>query len=473
MLDGKASRDAVIVAIGPLGAALSSMVLTVLMSWNFAPAVLGALAILELVALFFVMICTLGLDQAYVREYATSRDRQALFAAAVTVPVVIGAAVALVLSFMLPRLGVRILSEAGSAGIVFAAIYAFAALLIRMLSVTLRMSGSPAIFSALQVAQRGATVAILAVVLLVSKDGGPKTAIACYVAGALVSVALHFAACRTEVRHAARHLVDTALFRSLLRYGFPVVFAASLYVLLSSADRLSLAFFGTGTELGRYAVALSIAGAVNIFTSIFSVIWAPMIYRNEELARDEKIIRPYLETVTCLTFISGGGVAAVAWFLPMIFPRDYAEVAFFVPACMALPLLYVLAEAFGIGIGVSRRMVFAAGASGISALTALIVCGLLVPGYGARGASFGVLVGAYCFLILRTEFGAVLWYRLPSRSMYLVAGLYFVGCVGSLFGGDRLGSFYPLCWIGFVLACGLMFHQRIAAGVTMLRLRLG
>ena len=67
MLDGKASRDAVIVAIGPLGAALSSMVLTVLMSWNFAPAVLGALAILELVALFFVMICTLGLDQAYVR----------------------------------------------------------------------------------------------------------------------------------------------------------------------------------------------------------------------------------------------------------------------------------------------------------------------------------------------------------------------------------------------------------------------
>lgn len=472
MLDGKAARDTAVVAIGPLGAAMASMALTLIMSWNFAPAILGGLAILELVALFFVMTFTLGLDQAYVREYAQVDDRFRLFASAMVVPIAVGSVVAIALALVLPRLGVTILTEAGDDGVVLAAIYGLAALVIRMLSINLRMGGPPATFSMLQVVQRGATVMILALTLVFSEGRGLRTAMICYVAGALVSVGLHLAASRTAIRHAASHPVDMALFRSLLRYGIPVVFAASLYVLLSSADRIALAFFDTKSELGRYAVALSIAGTINIFTSVFSIIWAPMVYRNEERARDQSVIRPYLETVTLLTFVSAGGVAAAAWFLPVIFPSDYADVAFFVPACMALPLLYILAEAFGIGIGVSRRMIFATVASGVSAAAALGVCSLLVPGYGARGAAFGVLIGAYCFLILRTEMGAALWYRLPSRSMYLAAGLYLIGCIGSLFGGDRLGSLYPMCWIGFALACGVLFHQRIAAGVTMLRARI-
>jgi len=461
-------RDIVVISAGPLGSALFSIVLIFIVSWNFAPEVLGVLAILELVALLFVMIFTLGLDQAYVREFAGAPDKFSLFAAAFRVPALFALGAAVVLPLLLPAIGVNFLPEAGDLGTAIAIGYGLAALAIRMLSVALRMGAAPSIFAGLQIAQRGGTVLILALFLSLSPTRNLSDVMLCYLGGAFLSVLLHAVFCSREVRYALAHRIDAQLFRSLLRFGLPAAAAAFLYALLSSSDRLSLAFFGSNRDLGIYAVALSIAGSINIFTSVFAVIWAPLMYKNEDRARDISVVEPYLDIVALLTFLAAGAVSTLSWFLPTFFPADYLGVAYFVPACMALPLLYILSEAFGIGIGVSRRMGFATLASAASAAAALGTSFLLVPAYGAAGAAFGVLIGALCFLIARTEIGALLWYRLPSAKMYLATMLYFLGCAISLLWASALGMFFPLYWVAFSAFCLLLFRHRIGLIMSMM-----
>jgi O-antigen/teichoic acid export membrane protein len=469
----KTVGDALTISAGPLGAALSSIVLTLVLSWHFAPEVLGVLAVLELVALFFVMTFTLGLDQAYVREFAAASDKTSLFAATTRLPVFWGTAAAAVAMAVLPTIDVAIVPQVGQAGTAIALAYGLAALFLRMLSVYLRMGGSPIVFAALQTAQRGTTVVLVGLILTLSPGRDMMTAMLCYLGGALVSVALHLFFCRADVTRVFEEPVPRSTISALLRFGIPSAIAALLYALLASSDRISLALFGNDRDLGVYVVALSIAGSVTVFTSLFAILWAPLVYKNEDRARDPAQISPYLDIVTLLTFLAAAFVAFLSWFLPILFPADYAGIAAYVPACMAVPLFYILSEAFGIGIGVSRRMGFATLASAIGAAISIGLSVLLVPDHGAKGAACGILAGALGFLIARTEFGASLWYRLPSRKMYLATFAYVAGCAGSLFWSDQLGHLLLISWIAFALYCLLLFRQRIVMTISLARQAIG
>ncbi len=469
MLRGSGGLGAIVIAAGPLGSAAFSIVLTFVISWNFVPEIVGLLAILELVALFFVMVFTLGLDQAYVREHAGANDTAILFMAAILAPVVLAMASAVTAAIVLSTLHVAILPNLGWTGTAIALLYGVSSLVIRMLSTSLRMSAVPQLFAALQMVQRGVALACLVSTLSMTATRSPLVVLICYMAGALSSVVLHLVACRRQVVAAIANRFPLPLFKSLLAFGLPAAVSAFLYALLSSSDRIAMAFFGTARDLGIYAVALSIAGSVTIFTSIFTIIWAPFVYGNEARAKDAAVIQPYLDIATLLTFLAGGAIATIAWFFPYIFPKDYSGVAYLVPACMALPLLYVLSEAFGIGIGVSRRMGYAMLASATSAAVAFSVSFLLVPGLGAKGAAAGILAGSLCFLVTRTEIAALLWYRLPSLRMYALAIVYVIGAAVSLSSGARLGVFFPLYWAAFCVGCLVVFHHRLVVGLGLMK----
>jgi O-antigen/teichoic acid export membrane protein len=469
MRRGSGGLGAIIIAAGPLGSALFSIVLTFIISWNFVPEIVGLLAILELVALFFVMVFTLGLDQAYVREHAGADDTLMLFAAAIVVPILLATASAMTAAIVLSTLHVAILPNIGWTGTAIALFYGVSSLVIRMLSTSLRMSAAPQLFAVLQVVQRGVALVCLVSTLSITTTRSPLIVLTCYMTGAFASVVLHLVACRREVGAALANRFPVPLFKSLLAFGLPAAVSAFLYALLSSSDRIAMAFFGTARDLGIYAVALSIAGSVTIFTSIFAIVWAPFIYGNETRARNAEVIRPYLDIATLLTFLAGGAIATIAWFFPYIFPKDYSGVAYLVPACMALPLLYILAETFGIGIGVSRRMGYATLASGISAAVAFSVSFLLVPGLGAKGAAAGILAGSLCFLVVRTEISAILWYRLPSLRMYALAIVYGIGAAVSLSSGAGLGVFFPLYWAAFCIGCLIVFQHRLAGCLALMK----
>jgi O-antigen/teichoic acid export membrane protein len=462
MFKSRRINDLLVISAGPLGSAVASIVLVFMLSWFFGPETLGLVAIMELVALFFVMMFTFGFDQAYVREFATAADKNRLFASAMTLPMILCAVAALSLAAILPAVNQPLLPGIGVSGTGIAIAYGAAALILRLLSTSARMSKSPAAFAALQLAQRSITVLALIICLLLMDTRDATTVLLCYLAGSWTSVVLHLAVCRKEVGHMLIGAIDRTLLASLFRFGWPTAIAAILYALLSSADRLSLAFFGTSRDLGIYMVAVSVAGAVSIFTIVFGIIWAPLVYQLEARAAERSAIVPYMEIVVLLTFLAGGTVAAASWFLPAFLPQDYADVAYFVPACMALPLLYILSESFGIGIALARKTQFATAASAMGALVAVTTSFILVPVQGPAGAALAILAGSLTFLIGRTEFSAFLWYQFPRTKMYASVAAYSIGCVVSLWSGSKLGWLFPTYWFALSVFALILFRHRFS-----------
>lgn len=204
------------------------------------------------------------------------------------------------------------------------------------------------------------------------------------------------------------------------------------------------------------------AGSVGIFTAVFGILWPPYVYRMADgQGANPDFLRPYLEVVTMLTFLVGAAISGFSWFLPFFFPVAYDLIPRLIPACMSLPLLYILSEAHGIGIAVSRQTKFSVVASGLGALTALGAGAALAPIDPLNGAASAILAGSVVFLILRTEFSARLWQRLPAQKLYSATFFYVIGCALSLWCTRHDVVLIVGYWAGFVCAVAFMFRERL------------
>ena len=107
-----------------------------------------------------------------------------------------------------------------------------------------------------------------------------------------------------------------------------------------------------------------------------------------------------------------------SWLLAYILPPTYRSVPYILLAAMANPLLYTLAQATGIGVGIKRKTMVTL----IAAISALIVNALgnwyLIPSYGAAGAALASAIAFMIFFIIRTESSAALWIRFDNKRMY-------------------------------------------------------
>ena len=71
-------------ALGPVLSALLGLLTVPLMAWTFEPEVIGKVAMLTTFLAGCSLVFTLGLDQAYVREYHEEEDKPAIFYTLVT-----------------------------------------------------------------------------------------------------------------------------------------------------------------------------------------------------------------------------------------------------------------------------------------------------------------------------------------------------------------------------------------------------
>ena len=64
-----------------------------------------------------------------------------------------------------------------------------------------------------------------------------------------------------------------------LRYGLPLAFGNLAYWGLTSIDRFVLKNISGLDELGIYSMAVSFGAVALIFQSVFSTIWAPLVFK--------------------------------------------------------------------------------------------------------------------------------------------------------------------------------------------------
>ncbi|MBD3768391.1 MAG: oligosaccharide flippase family protein, partial [Gammaproteobacteria bacterium] len=412
------ARKVLAFSVGPIGAAALGVITLPIVAWLFSPEDIGRLTMLNVTVSFALLLFSLGLDQAYVREFHEVQDKPGLLKAVFIPGFVILLLVLAGLAFS-PWSPSLLLFGIDS---LFLTILLYAAILLsfgsRFLSLILRMQERGLAFSMSQLLPKLLfLVVVLGYVWLGAEAVFDNLIMANFLS--LLAVFIVYAwNTRKDWLPAFSASIDKAKQSQMIRYAIPLIGSGVAFWGLTTMDKVFLRSLSSFEELGIYSIAVSFAGAALVFQAIFSTVWAPVVYKWAAEGVDPQKIKNVIDYVTLAVVVIWSLAGMFSWVVPYILPPEYNNVQYILLAAMAYPLLYTLSEATGVGIGIKRKTMFSLLAAIVALVFNAIGNWLLIPIYGAAGAAMASAVAFFIFFAIRTEASSKLWESFERWRMY-------------------------------------------------------
>lgn len=419
-------RKVLAFSVGPLGSAILGLITLPIVAWLFSPEDIGRLTMLNVTVSFTLLLFSLGLDQAYVREFHEVQDKPSLLKA-VFIPGFMTLLLAIICLFLSPWSLSLLLFDIDSqflTGFLYGAIFlSFGS---RFLSLILRMQERGLAFSMSQLIPKLLFLLIIISYALFDLDANFKDLIAANFV-AIFTVFLVFVwNTRKDWMPALSASIDKGKQFQMIHYSIPLIGSGIAFWGLTTMDKFFLRSLSSFEELGVYSIAVSFAGAALVFQVIFSTVWSPVVYKWASEGVETKKIIDVMDYVALAVFSIWSLSGMFSWLVTYILPSEYYKVQHILLAGMAYPLLYTLSESTGIGIGIQRKTIFSFGA----AITALLINGVsnwfLIPSYGAAGAAIGSAIAFFVFFVVRTEASARFWVSFHRYKIYFFTTIYML-----------------------------------------------
>lgn len=449
-------------AIGPIGGALLSLVSLPLITWFFSQQDVGRMAMFQVTLSFSTLLFSLGLDQAYVREFHDAKDTPALLKQAalpglsllvltLTVLIMFGGMLSDWL-FGVPKLYLSIL-------IVIALLANFMS---RFFSLVLRMNERGLAYSMSQVLPKLLLLLIVGGYVLVDASKDLTNLILANTSAIAFVFAIYAWNTRKEWLASFHCKLDISQLKQMLRFGLPLILGGLAFWGLTAMDKLFLRAMTSFEELGVYSVSVSFAAAAVILQSVFSTVWAPTVYKwasKGQGLENVHLVTRYILALVVLGFALAG---LFSWVVTLFLPDNYAAVQWIVVSCIGYPLLYTLSETTVVGIGISKRTSYSMLASLIAVAVNLAGNWFLIPLYGAAGAAVSTCLSFWVFFLMRTEFAIYLWKPVPRLLAYGYTTIVVAGAVVFTLWGEKLGVWMVGFWLVVLASWLVVFRKEIS-----------
>jgi len=448
-------------AIGPIGSAAIGFITLPIIAWFYSAEDIGRIAMLQVVVSFCILLFSLGLDQAYVREYHEAQQKPALLKATLT-PGIVLLTITLGITLLLPGAVSRALFSVDSLGISWlVAACLLAGFTSRFLSLILRMQEKGLAFSMSQVLPKALFLMVIGAYYLLTLGFDFLHLVIAHTISILAVTLILAWNTRAEWLAMLRQRIDLRQLQNMLRFGMPLIMGGIAYWGLTAMDKLFLRNMSTFEELGIYSIATSFAAAAIIFQSVFSTVWAPTVYKwAAEGINNEKIdqVTEYVLAAVVFIFVLAG---LFSWIVSYLLPEKYDRVQYILVACMAYPLFYTLSETTVVGLGITRKSGYAMLAAIIAAMVNMVGNYLLVPNHGATGAAISTAIAFWVFLFCRTEFSCLVWRKVPRIKIYTSTLLCLMAASGTAGLASKKPEIAIALWGAGGLAALVAFRRQI------------
>ncbi|HIF9091541.1 TPA: oligosaccharide flippase family protein [Photobacterium damselae] len=448
-------KKIILFSIGPIIGSLLGFITVPLLAWFFSPDDIGKISIINTIIGFFIIIFSLGGDQVYIREYHESTNKNKLFKESVLPSLILFLFVLIIVFvFDFDFVSFFISDKDLTLWVIFCV---FFQVINRYFSLILRMSDSGGMFSITQVLQKFTFVIAVLFSVIFVKEPSFNYILSALFLSSLVSML--FSILVSKINNLFRQDIDFSNIKNNLKYGLPFVPAGIAYWGLTGIDKLVLNEFSKTSELALYSISLSFSSAAIIFQSIFSILWAPTVYRwkSENKGLEQIPIVLNLATITIVLILSFIGV--FSWIASYFVPATYSNLKFIISACMIPPLFYTLSEITVIGIGITKKSNFNIVISILSFLLNLFLTYLLVPIYGAAGAAVSTALSYLLFFFLRTIISSLVWKRIPMLKCYCyILPCLILSCFNALIPANFI---YNIIWLFIFIAVFTINYKNI------------
>lgn len=442
-------KEKFIFALGPALGAFIVAITTPIMAWGVSPEDIGRFSLLQISIVLLVVLFSLGLDQAFVREFH-SKDGMNISSRIINhlLPGVLLSVLIFFLGILFFQDLLQSLFNIYSNGLIFFIfITVFVSFILNFFVLHFRLSSNPYQFLAALVLPKFLFLMILLVFFYYGKNNFYIIVLALLLS--TLSVFIFFA----EVKNIFRSKIklDFSYIKKTLIYSIPIMMGALLLWSTLAVDRFSLRFLSTLDELAIYTLAFTIAGIGMLLQNIFSMLWFPDVYKEYEETGGYKGIHKDLSIVTLLSLLLYIIVGIFAPILSILLPVEYQEVQFLVLASIAYPLFLVISEVSGVGLGLKKKMWLNLIAILIAFLTNILLNYLLVPIWGAKGAAISSAMSFYLYLILKTIFSSIVWINYRKGKAYLTVSFILISSIFYTVWADQnviiFGSLFSLALV--------------------------
>lgn len=412
------TRKVLAFSVGPIGAAVLGLITLPIVAWLFSPEDIGRLTMLNVTVSFALLLFSLGLDQAYVREFHEVDDKPGLLKAVFTPGflILIVALIAVGLSpWSISGLLFGIDSLLLSGLMVLAILLSFFS---RFLSLILRMQERGLAFSMSQLLPKLLFLMIVVGYLWLGVEAIFENLMLANVMALSMVFLVYAWNTRKDWIPALTAGIDKTKQNQMIRYAIPLIGSGVAFWGLTTMDKVFLRSLSTFEELGIYSIAVSFAGAALVFQTIFSSVWAPVVYKWAAEGVEPQKIKNVMDYVTLAVILIWSLAGMFSWIVTYILPPEYVSVQYILLAAMAYPLLYTLSESTGVGIGIKRKTMFSLLAAVVALVINAIANWFLIPIYGAAGAAMGSALAFFVFFTIRTEASSKLWVSFERWRMY-------------------------------------------------------
>jgi len=455
-------------SIGPIGAAALSFITLPIISWFFSIEDIGRLAMLQVYISFSVTIFSLGMHQAYVREYFEVDDKAGLLKMAVLPGLVLLMMVVFIIGlspFSISNLAFDVESTLISSMLFLSILAAF---LINFLTHVLRMQERGLAFSATQVIPKTLFLGAVVIIISLNFECDFENLILAMTAATYASLIGFSWFCKASWLPAITAKIDRDLLLKMLRFSLPLVAGGLAYWGLTTMDRFFLRALTSFEELGLYAVAVSFAGVAAVFSTIFSNLWHPIVFKWIKKGVEHEKVQVVIENmflgVTFIWTILG----TFSWLIPYLLPSSYLSIEYLIVACAAAPLLYMLSETTVVGIGVMRRTSFSMLASVVAFIVNAVLNYFLIVPYGASGAAMATALAFFIFFMIRTESSAYLWREFPRVKIYIMTIAYLVATIVMVITKAKIDYYFVIWLLLFALSL-FVYKDRVVKSLSYLK----
>ncbi len=192
--------------------------------------------------------------------------------------------------------------------------------------------------------------------------------------------------------------------QDILKLGAPFVLTTFIFWLFEGFDKIAIRQWNTFDELGLYSAAMRLVALVMVLGTTFSTFWTPVAYeRFEHQSANKDFFRYITIIVSFAMFLVALVSIAAKDLIVILLGSDYKGAATIMPFLVFMPILYTISETTVIGINFYKKVNWHILIAGIACGINILGNWLLVPNYGAIGASVATAFSYIVFFTLRTS----------------------------------------------------------------------
>lgn len=400
-------------SLGPIGSALIGFISLPIITWIFSVEDVGRFALFQVFISFAILFLTLGLDQAYVREYHSQENKVSLLKLSFLPCFLCFLTVALFIFIFDFPLALKLFDVESSLLTFYLVVAVILNLVIRYLSLILRMEEKGLAYSLCQLLPKLIFLMILISFYLINIELDFEFLIlANLIAITFVFLIAAYYTKKTWCNW-SEGIIEYDKLKGTFSYALPLLMSGVAFTGLIGVDRFFLKSMSTLEELAYFSVAVSFSGVAVVFQSIFSTIWVPIVYKWVEDGVKSIKIERVMGGITFFMLAVWALAGVFSWLIPYILPRNYENVQYIILSSLAYPVLYTITEATSIGVNIMRKTMFTLLSTVIALIVNIILNYYFVSDYGALGASLSSAVAFFVYFLLRTyySFNVYIWFN--------------------------------------------------------------